>query len=57
MNTAKRIVQVVLDDLKGRKGVGNELEEISPDIMKDLEKTLENKVQTVLDKSSKDSTK
>jgi hypothetical protein len=53
MNTAQQIVKTVLDDLKGRKGIGNELEAIGEDIMASIEGTLERKVQKVLDGAPK----
>lgn len=46
---ATQIVQVVMTDLHGRKGVGNELDEIDGYIYKDLTDELILKVTRTLD--------
>ena len=48
---ASQIVRIVLDDLRGRKGIGNELEEIDPDIYEEMVGDLEVKVQEAIDGS------
>lgn len=37
---AQDIVEAILDNLRGRKGVGNELESIEPDVYAELENSL-----------------
>lgn len=46
---AARIVEVVLDDLRDRGGVGNELEQIEEDVMAEMRSELTDRVDEVLD--------
>lgn len=48
---AMQIVEVVLGDLHGRKGIGNALDEVEFDIYADLVDCLEEKVQDLLDRA------
>lgn len=48
MASATRIVDAILHNLSGRKGVGDELDAIEPDVMAELRADLVAKVQGIL---------
>ena len=45
---SKKIVEAILTNLEARKGVGNELENIDPNIYSDMVESLEYKVTEIL---------
>jgi hypothetical protein len=49
--TARRIVETILENLKARSGVGDELESIDDETMNDLEEELVDEAVAILENS------